>query len=837
MLPHASKIGQVLESVDSSLTGLKSFEVEKRLKQYGRNELDEEKTNYFLLFLSQFKSPVIYILMIAAFLSYFIGEKNDFYIIIFVILTNSVIGFWMEVKAEFSVNELKKLTQTQMTVIRDKKNIEIPSSELVPGDIVFLSEGDIIAADIRLIESVNLSIDESSITGESLPSEKDAEVVLKDKTLPYELKNMALSGTMVVKGKGKGVVVKTGKNTYFAGVAEKALEKSPQSPLTKALGIFLKRYVAFIFLSLFIISLTYFYLNRTFQDLIYTLLALLVSAIPEGLPIVLTLVLAVGSLILSRKNVLVRHLPAVETLGSTTVIASDKTGTITEGVLAVKKFFAKNEEELKIVSALCNDADEKKGDPVDKALLKWLGKDYYEIRNKNQQIGLYSFDIKRKSMATINNYHGKPYFFIKGAFEELVKNCTNKDVKALEKAHDSMAENGLRVLAFGIGDSPCKDILETKIRIVGVIGFIDPPKHGVKEAVSIAKKAGIRVLMITGDNRLTAKAIAKEVGIFEEGDTVLTGEEIDALNNEELELKLKKTTVLARVLPEHKYKVVKILQKSEIVAVTGDGVNDVPALRAADLGIAMGSGSQAAKSASKMILVDSNLKVITNAVREGRIIADNIKKVIHYLLVSSMSQILLIFFSIILNLPLPLYPLQILWINLVGDGVQDKTFPFIKEEGNVMARHPKKIDQLFFDKDQVMRIVFSTAIIASVNLILFIYMLGRYRVDVAITSVFVSMVFSQWINGIFSQKESEPFFKNLKYSFTINKFIWVGIMAGIILQLIPMFLLRNWFKTTPLSFEQYAPIAISLILIFMILETVRWILYITIRQRKQKIIQ
>jgi Ca2+-transporting ATPase len=822
VISHSSEIKEVYSSLEVTDQGLSEVEAKLRLEKFGPNELELTKINYFSILINQVKSPVIYILVIAAFLSFFLGDSQDFFIIMGIILINTLIGFTQELKAEFSTAELKKLTETKVIVLRENVKKEVHSSSLVPGDIVILSVGDMVSADIRLIDSNSLLVDESTLTGESFPVEKDAGALLETTALPYELENMVLSGTLIVKGDGLGIVVKTGESTYFGSIAKKTMEASPQSPLNMALNSFLKKYLIFIVITLAIVGSVYYYKERALKDTIYILLALLVSAIPEGLPIVITLVLAYGARILHQKKVLVRQLAAVETLGNTTVIASDKTGTITEGKLTVKKIYTDDEEKLRLVSALCNESIDEKGDPVDVALAKWLGGDYELLREKHKQIELFPFDSEARMMATRNRVGKKEMVFIKGAFDSIVHKAKNKIIHNFAREHNLMAEKGLRVIALGIGEG--KDPFNSGFTLVGLIGFIDPPKPGVKEAIATAAKAGIRVIMITGDNPLTAKAVAEEIGIYKEGDRILTGREIETMTDEALLLALEETTVLARILPEFKYKIVKLLrQKKEIIAVTGDGVNDVPAIKAADLGIAMGNGTEAAKSSAKMILIDNNLQVIIDAVKEGRIIAENIKKVVYYLLSSSLSQISLIFISVILSLPLPLYPIHILWINLVADGVQDKTFPFIKEEGNVMANKPKKIDQLFLDNSQIFRIIASTFVITAANLVFFIYMINNYHLDIATTAVFTSMVFSQWVNGIHAQKEKEPFFKNLKSSFTINPYIWVGITLGIILQGIAVYFMHTWLETVSLSLEHFYPILITTAAVFFGIEIVKWI--------------
>lgn len=814
-----------LSKLESTVSGLTKSEAAARLLKFGKNVLEEEKINHIEIFLRQFKNPIIYILIFAALISIFLGDVKDFTVIVLVIGVNALIGFWQELKAEVSTLALRKMTETKVIVVRSNDEIEIPSSELVPGDIVILEEGAVVGADIRLLETNSLMINESSITGESLPVEKFAEKIMPENTQVYDLENMALSGTVVVKGKGKGIVVATGKNTYLASIAEKVMEKSPDSPLTKALSSFSKKYISIIFVLIAIIGIIMFIENTPPTEIFYSLLAILVSAVPEGLPIVITLALAVGSLQLAKKSVLTRHLPSVETLGSTTLIATDKTGTVTKGELAVTKHFTKDLDELKRIAGIANESkDESDGDPLDIALINWLGKEFEDLEVKFEDKKIYPFDTQLKYMAATISEHDKKTTYIKGAYETLSEKSDNSDeeLDEFKKQHDLMAEEGLRVIAFGKTHDH-GEFASWKIKIVGLVGFIDPPKDGVKEAVEAARNAGVRIIMITGDNALTAKAIAQDVGIYKEGDHVLTGLEIEKMTDDELLKKISNTSVLARIVPEHKYRIVKLLENREVVAVTGDGVNDVLALKAADLGIAMGSGTEAAKSTAKMILLDDNLSVIVDAIRRGRIIADNIKKVIYYLVATNLSQIFLIITSIILNLPFPLKPIQILWINLVTDGVLDKTFPFIKEEGDVMRHPPKKISQMFFSREQLINMAYGTLAIGVPNLILYIYMLGRFPIEVTTTTVFTSMVVSQWVNGIQSQKQREPFFKNIKKSFTINRYIWVGVLAGIVLQFLAIYVFSGWFGTVPLGITEYILIGITSTLIFLLIEARKWI--------------
>ncbi len=826
---------ETVKALSTSFEGLTGAEVENRLRIYGKNTIEEEETSKLKIFFRQFKSILVYVLFAASLLTLIVGEYTDFIVIVFIILVNSLIGFWQELKAETSLKALKKLTESKANVIRDGQTLIIPSSEIVPGDYVTVSEGDLITADIRLSDSTGLTVDESTLTGESLPVLKDHSIVLPSNTLPYELQNLLLTGTAIVRGSGKGFVVKTGCRTYFASIAEKAKGSSPISPLAKAIKYFARRYVILLLSLLSIVGVIGFLQGREPLTIAYFLVAQLVSSVPEGLPLVVTVVVTVGAIALSKRKTLTRDLPSVETLGSATVIASDKTGTITAGKLAVKEVYALDPESLKLGAILCNDANDFKGDPIDTALAKWA-EDFKEVNNRCQRLWTYPFDTKLRLMATCNDVDGTSKLFVKGAYEELKKMAINSDkFEVLEKALTSMAENGLRVIAVGVGNESGKLPSSWKLEIVGLIGFLDPPKEGVKEAISVAKKAGIKVIMITGDYILTAKAVAREVGIWKDGDRLLTGMEIEEIDDKNLFEALKKTTVLARILPEHKHRVVRVLQENgEIVAVTGDGVNDVPALKIADLGIAMGSGTEAAKGVAKMVILDNNLKVIVDAINRGRVIADNIRKVIYYLLSTAIQELLLISFAIIGGLPLPLFPIQILWINLVTDGVQDKAFPFTKAEGDVMNRPPKKSETNFFDRTQIFRVVTFGLTVGLACLFLFIYLMGIYSYEIAVTVVFTSVVFAQWTNGIQAQKEKQPFFKDIKKSLTINPYIFAGVGIGVVLQLSVLYLMPNLFNVVPLALEHWIYVLSMALFAFAVVEARKWVEFLIDKYRMRQ---
>jgi len=824
--PHALPIEHVKEALGTSPAGLSGPEAEIRLGLFGKNTLTEEKTSRLVIFLRQFNSILVYILVIAAVISLMVSDAKDFMIIIIIIAVNSIIGFWQEVKAEASLDALKKLTESKVTVIRDGIEGIIPSGDLVPGDYVILAEGDLVTADIRLSETSALTVDESSLTGESLPVMKDHAAHVPEDTPPYDIINSLLSGTSIVRGSGRGYVVATGKKTYFASIAALAQERSPDSPFTKAIAYFSKRYIILLVGIFTVVGIIAFLQGRPLPEIAYLLVAQMVSAVPEGLPIVVTIIMVVGAMVLSKRKTLVRYLPAVETLGSATVIASDKTGTITEGRLSVHDVFALDREELEMTAALCNEARGNAGDPIDVALSQWVA-GYEDTRKHNPRRWVYPFDTARRLMATANVVEGEERFYVKGAYEELKKHADNTDALGnIEIQIEAMAGRGLRVLAFGAGKWLSEDPAVWKFSIVGIVGFIDPPKESAAEAVRIARMAGIRVLMITGDHPLTAREVARSVHIWKDGDGLLTGPEIEPMSDHELVAALKHTTVLARILPEHKYRIVKVLQEhGDIVTVTGDGVNDVPALRAADLGIAMGSGSEAAKSAAKMVIVDNNLSIIVDAIRNARVIVDNIRKVIYYLVSTSISEIVLISSTVFVGLPLPLLPIQILWINLVTDGAQDKTFPFIKEEGNVMTRPPKDPAKQFFDGRQMRRIMTFGLVMGGLAAIMFWHLLERYPYELAISIMFTSFVCFQWCNGLQAQQEHEPFLMDIKKSLTINPYIVYGISVGIVLQFMAIYAIPGVLGVVPLGLEHWGYVALLSLVAFVIVEAIKWIEY------------
>lgn len=830
---HTQTIDDTYKHLEAGASGLSSEEAKKREGIFGKNVIKEEKTSKWKILFRQFNNFLVYILLIASLISLFTKEYTDFIVIIAIIIINGLIAFWQELKAETSLSALKELTEINNKVLRDGELKTIPSDELVPGDVLVFHEGEAVTADLRLISSQGLMIDESSLTGESIPVLKDHSKTFPTESPLFDHENMLLAGTMISRGTGQAIVVRTGTKTYFASIAEKAQEASPDTPLTLSLRRFVKGYVVFIILLFTALGIIGGVQGRPILELIYILLAALVSAVPEGLPIVLTLVMVIGALKLSKHNILVRYLPSVETMGSVTVIASDKTGTITEGKLKIAESFSHMEDKLKRIAALCNDSHQGKGDPIDVALAQWV-ENYDHLREQFPRRWAYAFDTKLRLMGTKHEIDGHNRLLVKGAYESLKGFAENIDPQ-FDEINQAYLEKGYRVLAFGSGEFSIEDPNSWKIEMVGLVGFIDPPKAGVDHAVKLAKEAGIRVCMITGDHPLTAKQISKEVGIYSENDSVLIGKELETQAENQMLDAIKKATVFARIVPEHKYKIVKMLQKdNEIVAVTGDGVNDVPALKAANIGIAMGGGTEAAKSVAKMIITDNNLKVIVEAIKNARVIADNMRKVIYYLMSTSLQELIIISLSIFFSVAIPLSAIQILWINIVTDGVQDKFFAFAKEEGDVMKRKPRDPTKLFFDASQFTRILLFGVPMGIAVFLVYLYMKPYYPFETLSTVAFTSIVFAQWANGIQAQKEKTPFFINLKESFTINPLVYLGLAVGVILQILAIMVFPEIFQSTRLSFDLWKIPILMFIAAFLLVEIRKWIelLILKIRSRK-----
>jgi Ca2+-transporting ATPase len=739
---HLKDINTVVEELGSSIQGLTLAEAEKRLQKYGLNELKEKKKKTpFMLFLDQFKDFMILVLIVAALISGWIGEPSDTIAIILIVVLNAVIGFVQEYRAEKAMAALKSMAAPFATVLRDGNPVNIPASQLVPGDIVLLEAGKIVPADLRLIESAQLKVEEAALTGESVPVEKHTEP-LHDEHLPLgDRKNMAYKGTFVTYGRGKGIVVATGMDTELGRIATMLQqEEEVKTPLQKRLASFGKRLAIAVLAICTIVFGIGVLRGEEPLLMLLTAISLAVAAIPEALPAVVTISLAIGAKKMVRQNALIRKLPAVETLGSVTYICTDKTGTLTLNKMTVEEIWVYGDSDIRtLISDLClglalnNDArmdvdGNVIGDPTEIALYnvaREKGFKKEELERQFPRIAEIPFDSERKCMTTIHraevtpsylhHFTTKPFIsFTKGAIENLLERAefmlTPDGIKPVDRTEilrvsERMAADGLRVIGIAVReweslpDPISPENVEKGLTIIGLVGMMDPPRLEVEEAVRLCKEAGIKPVMITGDHPLTAKAIAKRIGILDSQESdrqktafrIITGRELDKLPLEEFEERVEHIRVYARVAPEQKLKIVKALQdRGQFVAMTGDGVNDAPALKRADIGIAMGiTGTDVAKEAAHMILLDDNFATIVKAVKEGRRIFDNIRKFIKYTMTSNSGEIWTIFLAPLVGLPVPLLPIHILWINLVTDGLPGLALAAEPAEKDIMQRPPR----------------------------------------------------------------------------------------------------------------------------------------------------
>ena len=774
------EVADVEKTLETDLEkGLSKEEVEKRKKQYGLNELEQKKKkSLFQKFLEQFKDFMIIVLIIAAIVSGVVGVAEgegitDTIIILIVVVLNAIIGVVQENKAEKSLEALQKLSAHASKVIRDGKIDVVQSRELVPGDVVVLDTGDYIPADLRIIEAVNLKSQESSLTGESVPVEKNAEVIKDEKVGIGDRTNMLFSSSLITYGRGKGIVVETGMNTEVGKIAkiinDTEANVTPLQAKLNKLGKTLGIAALAICIVIFVIGIAY---GKDIIDMFMTAVSLAVAAIPEGLAAVSTIVLAIGVQRMVKKNAIIKKLPAVETLGSSTVICSDKTGTLTQNKMTVQKVFTNNNlinvEDIKELSnegkklmqtaTLCNDTkigenNTLTGDPTETALIDLGLKINFELDDvlKLPRVKEYPFDSDRKLMTTVNKVGEKYIAYTKGGIDELLARCSSYEINGeiktdlenykpeIDKNNIEMAKEALRVLAFAYKeldheptDEEMKNI-EENLTFVGMVGMIDPPREEAKKAVEKCKTAGIKTVMITGDHKITAVAIAKSLGILENEDEAITGQELEEMSDEDLTKNIRKYSVYARVSPEHKVRIVKAWQKNgEIVAMTGDGVNDAPALKTADIGCAMGIvGTDVSKEAADVILTDDNFATIVSSVEEGRRIYDNILKAIQFLLSSNVGEIIALFIAILITpwisskfgidigLIEVLLPIHILWVNLVTDSLPALALAVDPAEDDVMKRKPKKHKGIF-TKGMTWRVVYQGVMIGLLTLAAFI---------------------------------------------------------------------------------------------------------------------
>ncbi len=860
-----------LENLNSSSEGITDEEAVKRIGIYGKNELIEGKKKTILeMFLDQFKNIMVIILLIAAVISGITRELTDSFIILAVVIINAVLGVAQENKAEKALAALKKMSSPYAKVKRNGEIKQIKWEDLVPGDIVLLEAGDYVPADMRLLQSTSLKIEEAALTGESVPVDKMIEKIDKPDIVIGDRKNMAYTGSSVTYGRGLGVLTATGMSTEVGKITGyTSKQETQETPLQKKLGEMTK-YLSFGIIAIsFIIFLTGILQGRNSLEMFLTAISLAVAAIPEGLPAVITIVLALGVQKMAKRNAIIRKLSAVETLGGTEIICSDKTGTLTQNKMTVKEVYINGEtgkaEDLTADDSsvamfvhslvLCNNskvtqADKKSavsfiGDPAETALAsfalsKGVQKDQLDklIPRKSE----IPFDSERKLMTTINEINGKLRVLTKGAPDVLLNRCTRillngkaelltrKHWDNINNANKVMASKALRVLGVAYKDideiphAPAPERIEADLVFVGLVGMIDPPRAEAKEAVRICSEAGIRPIMITGDHRDTSTAIAKELNIIMDESEVITGNELNAIGDEEFELHVAKYSVYARVSPEHKVRIVNAWKKlGKVVAMTGDGINDAPALKASDIGIGMGiTGTDVAKGVSNMVLSDDNFATIVIAVEEGRKIYSNIRKTVQFLLSSNLGEIVTLFIGTMLNWTV-LFPIHILWINLVTDTLPALALGMEKAEKDIMKQKPRKSNSSFFSEGIGISILYQGILKGLITLTAYFISLRLYSHEIAVTMVFATLGLIQLTHSLNVRSNTKSLFKLGLFS---NMYLVGAIAVSAILQLIVIIVpyFNDIFKVKQLNLEQWLIVIAASLMIIPVVEVVKLVM-------------
>lgn len=838
-------IPDVLKILDSRQEGLSSDEAAEKLRKIGPNELQEgKKKRIATMLLSQFKDVMILILIVAAIISGFIGDFTDTSVIIVIVLLNAILGFYQEYRADKAMQALKKMSVTQAKVLRDKQITALPSTQLVPGDVALLETGNAVPADVRLMESIHLKTEEAALTGESLPVNKITHP-LDTEDLPVgDKKNMAFKGTFVSGGRGSGVVVATGMETELGRIAKMLQQEETSTPLQQRMNSFAK-YLSVLVLAICVLFFVAGWLRG--EDLVnmaLTGISLAVAVIPEALPAVITISLALAAKRMIRMNTLIRKLPAVETLGSVTYICTDKTGTLTKNKMYVEKVFLNDtwyeRNMLKSIQpseqvslflqalSLNNDVIEDrnkdfKGDSTEIALME-LARELTVGPDHSPRLAEMEFDSGRKLMTTFHNYQNKIISFTKGAPDVLLNRCMDIDVHKLQKQVDTMASDGLRILGFAyrywdsLPEKPYTDIHENKLHFLGFTGMIDSPREEIFDAVAHCKMAGIVPVMITGDHPLTAKAIASRTGIVSsEKDLVISGRQLDTMDNEDFLAKVEKIKVYARVSPEQKLQIVKALQqKGHYVAMTGDGVNDAPSLKRADIGIAMGiTGTDVAKEAADMVILDDNFSTIVKAVKEGRRIYDNILKFIKYLMTTNSGELLILLLGPVIGLPVALLPIHILWINLMSDGLPAISLSFEKAEKEIMQRPPRPPQQSIFANGRGLHMIWVGMLMAGIALLLQAWAIeNNFHWQ---TLVFNVVCLSQIGHVLAIRSENRSLFSIGMFS---NKPLLGAVLLTFLLQILITYIpfLQSVFKTQSLSLNEFILVGVASSLIFFAVE-------------------
>ena len=863
---------EVLDELRTDLShGLSNNEAARRLEEYGRNELEEQaKKSFISKLIAQFADFLIIILLIAAGISAFVGEREDAFVILAIVVINAILGIYQEGKAEKSVEALQRLSAPTAKVIREANQITLPAAEIVPGDVVVLEAGDIIPADIRLLESSNMKVEEASLTGESVPVEKDAKAKIAGPVGIGDRHNMVFFSTVVTYGRGTGVVVGTGHNTEIGNIATKIQsydeEETPLQIKLNQLGKVLGTITILICIVVFLVGLVQ---GRQVLAMLLTSISLAVAAIPEGLPAIVTIVLSIGMNRMAGKNAIVKKLLAVETLGATSVICSDKTGTLTQNEMTVVKAFVDDRiltvegggydpsgdvkldgrrininslpdlRNLISIGALANDARLDKstgsykvaGDPTEGAIITFAGKLGQTAEQLNMiypRVQELPFDSSRKMMTTFHSNYisGKIVSFTKGAPDIIINRCTKialngKTVDFTQELKEKVlsvntkfARSALRVLSMAyrswnnVPEHPNSDSVENEMIFVGLVGMIDPARPEVKDSIKLCREAGIETVMITGDYKETAYAIARDLGMVESESQAMMGEELDDCSDEQLREIVKETKVYARVSPEHKVKIVTALRENgQITAMTGDGVNDALALKKADIGVAMGiTGTDVAKNTAEVILTDDNFATIVSAVEEGRIIFSNIKKFVFFLLSCNIGEILLVFISILIGWEVPMVPIQLLWLNLVTDSFPALALGVENAEPGIMNQPPRDTKEPILDKGMMGGIVFQAVAIALASILSYYLGLRMYGVGKGLiharTVVFTTLITAELLRAFSSRSQTYTLFKIGFFSnMRMIQAVLVSFVLTVAVLYVPVF--NEIFDVIPLTMRDW----------------------------------